>query len=165
VVRIHVPPLRERRDDIPLLLDHFLDSCSQQYQVARCEITPQAMDLLVEHRWPGKIRELRNVVEQLVVKAGGAPVKPADLPADLCRRFNSPPVVPIEVTDAAQPLPVTLVEQMLQHGEPFWSTVYPLFMSRDLSRAQLRAIIKTGLELSGGNYRVLTQLFNMAPGD
>src|SRR5437867_304344 len=67
VVRIHVPPLRERREDIPILLDHFLDSCSQQYQVARCEITPQAMDLLVEHRWPGKIRELRNVVEQLVV--------------------------------------------------------------------------------------------------
>src|SRR5262249_33627869 len=45
VIRIHVPPLRERREDIPQLLDHFLDVCSQQYHVPRCEFTPEAMNL------------------------------------------------------------------------------------------------------------------------
>jgi hypothetical protein len=54
---------------------------------------------------------------------------------------------------------------MLKGGESFWSVVYPLFMSRDLTRADLRKIIKIGLESTNGNYRLLTQLFNMGDDD
>ena len=50
---------------------------------------------------------------------------------------------------------------MLKHGESFWSVVYPIFMSRDLTRDDLRKIIQIGLESTNGNYRLLTQLFNM----
>jgi hypothetical protein len=54
---------------------------------------------------------------------------------------------------------------MLDHGEPFWSAVYPLFMSRDLTRTDLRRIVQSGLERTNGNYRSLVQLFNMPAGD
>ena len=54
---------------------------------------------------------------------------------------------------------------MLKHGESFWSVVYPLFMSRDLTRADLRKIIQIGLESTNGNYRLLVQHFNMADDD
>jgi hypothetical protein len=58
-----------------------------------------------------------------------------------------------------------LAARMLKHGESFWSVVYPLFMSRDLTRADLRKIIKIGLESTNGNYRLLTQLSNMGDED
>ncbi len=54
---------------------------------------------------------------------------------------------------------------MLDHGESFWSAVYPLFVARDLTRADLRKVIQTGLERTNGNYRMLVELFNMPPGD
>jgi transcriptional regulator with GAF, ATPase, and Fis domain len=166
VVRIHVPPLRERREDIPLLLEYFLGLYSGQYGVACREISPEAMDLLVRYRWPGNIRELRNVVEQLAIKAAGTTVMPVDLPVEVGRRLEEfHPVQPIEAAEPTQSLPHALIEQMVDSGESFWSTVYPLFMNRDLSRAQLRAIVKTGLEMSGGNYRIMTQKFNMPVGD
>ena len=54
---------------------------------------------------------------------------------------------------------------MLKQGQSFWSAVYPAFMSRDLTRSDLRRIVEIGLENTNGNYRVLVQLFNMAPAD
>jgi hypothetical protein len=54
---------------------------------------------------------------------------------------------------------------MLVHGESFWSAVYPAFMARDLTRADLRKIIQVGLEHTSGNYRLVVQLFNMPPDD
>ena len=165
VVRIHVPPLRERREDIPLLLDYFLGACSEQYQVPRCELSPEAMEQLISYRWPGNIRELRNVVEQLVIKAAGSVVQPGDLPGDLGRAGRNAPPVAATASEATPSLTSILMNQMIDGGESFWSTVYPLFMSRDLSRAQLREIVKVGLEMSGGNYRLMTRLFHMPPQD
>jgi hypothetical protein len=54
---------------------------------------------------------------------------------------------------------------MIKQGESFWSAVYPIFMSRDLTRTDLRRIVQVGLETTNGNYRLLVQLFNMAPQD
>jgi hypothetical protein len=54
---------------------------------------------------------------------------------------------------------------MIKQGESFWSAVYPIFMSRDLTRTDLRKIVQIGLETTNGNYRLLVQLFNMAPED
>jgi transcriptional regulator with GAF, ATPase, and Fis domain len=165
VVRIHVAPLRDRLEDIPLLLDYFLGVCSDQYQVARCELSLEAMDRLIGYRWPGNVRELRNVVEQLVIKSAGSVVRPTDLPGDLGRAVYQAATVAAAAPESAPSLTDELMNQMITGGESFWSTVYPLFMSRDLSRAQLRAIVKTGLEMSGGNYRLMTKLFHMPPQD
>jgi hypothetical protein len=58
-----------------------------------------------------------------------------------------------------------LSDLMLTKGESFWAAVYPVFMSRDLTRSELRKIVQIGLEHTNGNYRSLVQLFNMAPAD
>ncbi len=78
VVPIHVPPLRERREDIPLLTEHFLSKYSSKYG-RKIRISPDAMEVLMEYSWPGNIRELENTVERLVVMHEGT-VRSADLP-------------------------------------------------------------------------------------
>jgi transcriptional regulator with GAF, ATPase, and Fis domain len=70
VILIHVPSLNDRRDDIPLLVDQFLDDICSDYGVARKEIDDDAVKLLQEYNWTGNIRELRNVVERLVILSG-----------------------------------------------------------------------------------------------
>ena len=170
VIRLTIPPLRERIDDIPLLIDYYLDTYATQHRVARPEVSNAAMDVLMAHRWPGNIRELKNVIERLVLKANGQIVRPTDLPTDVFK----PPATPVDTPypDAAAPRrsepgsPADeLAVRMLQHGESFWSVVYPVFMSRDLTRDDLRKIVQIGLESTNGNYRLLIQLFNMPDED
>ena len=67
VIVIHVPKLAERKDDIPLLADYFLKTICQEYNQASKEISPEAMDILKEMPWTGNIRELRNVIERLII--------------------------------------------------------------------------------------------------
>jgi DNA-binding NtrC family response regulator len=71
VISIHLPPLRDRKDDIPLLLHHFLEKYGEENGKTGLEVTPDAMDLLSEYDWPGNVRELENVVERAVVLAAG----------------------------------------------------------------------------------------------
>ena len=70
VIIIHVPSLNDRRDDIPLLVDKFLTDVCTDYGIAKKQIEPQAIDALQQHNWTGNIRELRNVVERLVILSG-----------------------------------------------------------------------------------------------
>src|SRR4026208_1032621 len=70
VILIHVPSLNERKDDIPLLVDRFLADICSEYGVAKKNIEPDAMNLLQEYDWTGNIRELRNVVERLIILSG-----------------------------------------------------------------------------------------------
>src|SRR5262245_45624412 len=85
VIRLTIPPLRERADDIPLLVNYFLHTYRQVHQTAANEISPEAMDALLAHRWPGNVRELKNVVERIVLKATGPVVGLADLPPEVTR--------------------------------------------------------------------------------
>ncbi|MDF2188930.1 sigma-54 dependent transcriptional regulator [Paraflavitalea sp. CAU 1676] len=70
VIIIHVPSLNDRRDDIPLLVDKFLGDICADYGIAKKAIEPDALDALKEHNWTGNIRELRNVVERLIILSG-----------------------------------------------------------------------------------------------
>ena len=70
VILIHVPSLNERRDDIPLLVNSFLDSICKDYGIAVKAIDANAVDALQQYDWTGNIRELRNVVERLVILSG-----------------------------------------------------------------------------------------------
>lgn len=70
VILIHVPSLNDRREDIPLLVDHFLSEIAKEYGQAQKIIANKALDLLKEHNWTGNIRELRNVVERLIILSG-----------------------------------------------------------------------------------------------
>ena len=79
VVRIKLPALRERREDIPLLVDHFLHKfCASMNRLEVPHVAPEAMDLLVRCDWPGNVRELENAVERALVITRGPELKPAD---------------------------------------------------------------------------------------
>lgn len=81
VVRLEMPPLRERIDDIPLLATHLLAMLARKHGVAVPPLTSEAMDLLRGHRWPGNVRELRNVLERALVLRGSEPIRAADVVA------------------------------------------------------------------------------------
>ncbi len=85
VMRIHVPPLRERTEDVALLADHFLDHYASAYHKPVREIEPNAMTLLFEYGWPGNIRELENVIQGAVIMSEGESIGPKDLPEPLQR--------------------------------------------------------------------------------
>ncbi len=100
VVPIVVPPLRERRGDIPLLARHFLEKYSARYSMHVEGLAPQAMSALVAYDWPGNVRELENIIERLVVLYRGAgPIQAADLPAEVLSSVNArhdmPPDAPL----------------------------------------------------------------------
>src|SRR3989475_851682 len=71
VISIQLPPLRDRKDDIPLLVQHFLHKYGEENRKADLELTPEALDLLTEYDWPGNVRELENVIERAVVLTAG----------------------------------------------------------------------------------------------
>jgi len=169
VIRFSIPPLRERSEDVPLLVNFYISSFGQSHKVAAPEITPDAMAALTNYRWPGNIRELKNVVERIVLKAAGRAVKVSDLPLEIVSArpavVPASPSEPFDPTISANAKADELAALMIKQGESFWSAVYPTFMSRDLTRFDLRRIIQIGLETTNGNYRLLVQLFNMQPDD
>jgi len=88
VIPIRIPPLRDRRSDIPLLLEYFLDKMNQRWPQGPIRISEAAQVQLWEYDWPGNIRELENVIEQLVVLADGEVIDIENLPSSI-RRFVS----------------------------------------------------------------------------
>jgi DNA-binding NtrC family response regulator len=79
VVELLIPPLAERRDDIPLLIDHFLKDCATHYQRDVKPLTGDALRACMEHDWPGNVRELRSAVEQALLLADGQEITRTDL--------------------------------------------------------------------------------------
>jgi DNA-binding NtrC family response regulator len=162
VIRLCVPPLRERVDDIPLLVKHFLEQASAAHALPVPALSPAALCALCRYEWPGNVRELKNVMERLVLMAEGRPVLPEDLPIDPAEAPR-----PAERPDgraAQEDRAAELVSQMA-NGESFWTAVHPRFMARDLTRNDLRAVIRIGLGATHGNYRVLLKRFNMPAED
>lgn len=83
VMPIQLPPLRERIDDLPLLIDYFVNKFAQENNKSRLNIHPAVLKRLQTYPWPGNIRELKNVVEHLVIMADGATIESRHLPANL----------------------------------------------------------------------------------
>ncbi len=176
VIRMHLPPLRERNDDVPLLFEHYLDFYCDQHRVTRPQIAPATMEALVAYRWPGNIRELRNVAERIALKTAGEVLRPSDLPAELVvtgtvERFESAPADAGAPAPAGSPQVEEMTARMLRHGESFWSAVYPVFMSRDLTRDDLRRIIEIGsrehqrkLSVAGGTVQHAQRRLQAVPG-
>ena len=96
VVRIRIPPLRVRREDIPLLVDHFLARYASRYGNCTTPVEPEAMQLLLEYAWPGNVRELENLIQRALVLARGRPLGVAAIRASL--RVTCPvPIMPAAV--------------------------------------------------------------------
>ncbi len=93
VFQIHMPPLRERKEDIPLLAQHFVEKFRPTYLVNK--ISPAAMELLVRYHWPGNIRELQNVIERAAIICQGNEILPEHLPKELlaAQKTTAGPVI------------------------------------------------------------------------
>lgn len=83
VIPIMLPALREKKNDIPLLVEHFLRMVEKRYGKTNYTITEEAMDLLMEYRWPGNVRELENAIQFAIVRCRGNAIKAKDLPMEL----------------------------------------------------------------------------------
>jgi len=156
-----VPPLRERREDIPGLANHFLRSFAKDAHLPR-DISPEAMTLLVNYQWPGNVRELENVVERIAVTGGSQSIRPEDLPIEI-RARNGSNVKPIR--ERRRTVADDLYQRLVQERESFWSLVYPLYMQREITRSNVRDVVRKGLEEARGNYKIVARLFNMGQGD
>jgi DNA-binding NtrC family response regulator len=169
VIHIIVPPLRERREDIPALLEHFLEHYVRHHRLSPREWSPDAIDLLSAYDWPGNVRQLRNAVERIVLRSAGSRVRVDEIPGDLRGgTTTTTPTGASAVAPTSNPAAADvrgLLRRMLDAREPFWSAVYTPFMSRDLRRDELKAILKEGLERTGGSYRLVVRLFNMPDED
>jgi len=89
VIPIHIPSLRQRREDIPLLVEHFLRHFCDRHHRTMKQVAPEAMQTMVAARWPGNVRQLRNVVERLVVTLTGDVLHDNELPPALTPRTDS----------------------------------------------------------------------------
>jgi transcriptional regulator with PAS, ATPase and Fis domain len=83
VVPIHLPPLRERKSDIPLLVNHFLEQATRRYNRSPVAVSDDAMVFLKEYQWPGNVRELQNAIQYSFVKGNGSEIKCDDLPMEI----------------------------------------------------------------------------------
>src|SRR5690606_19737584 len=105
-----LPPLRERREDIPLLVEAFIRETSREHDRPRITVSPDAMNILIGYDWPGNVRELRNLVESMVVLAPGRILRPEDSPPQIREgpgraRMLPGPLMRAESTDGAAPPP------------------------------------------------------------
>jgi DNA-binding NtrC family response regulator len=99
VVTLVMPPLRERQDDIPALVWHYLEHFAREHQKPLLQATPGVLQALADYSWPGNVRELKNLIENLVVFAKGASLELADLPLELRQEpitDRSTPAIPHE---------------------------------------------------------------------
>ncbi len=101
VVTLSPPPLRERREDIPLLAVHFLDTCRRERGLSRLSLAPEALSALTAYDWPGNVRELENVMKRAAVVCQDSTVGVDDLPAPLCATPHDPPL-PHQSLDAIE---------------------------------------------------------------
>lgn len=162
VIHINVPPLRDRRDDIPLLATYFLDRFKESNDSPIVDIAPSALKALTEYAWPGNVRELENVIERLVVTVQRTTVQMEDLPSEV---RTHDPVALRPKRERRRTVADDLYKRMIEGKESFWSSVYPLFMDREITRQNVREVVRRGLEEARGNYKIVARLFNMDPRD
>lgn len=156
VIQIAVPPLRERRDDIPALVEYFLRRAPHTMTCAA-----DAEAALHRYKWPGNVRELQNVIEQAIWLANSSSITLADLPEAL----RSDPTGIALTRERRRQVSDQLFDALVQGHYSFWDHVHPLFLSRDLTRHDIRELVCRGLSATRGNYRAVLKLFGMTDSD
>ena len=156
VIHIHVPPLRERKEDIRVLVEHLAAKASRPVQFSE-----EALRTLERHRWPGNVRELQNVVEQSLWMANGTLVEVGHLPPSV--QASADHVLPVK--ERRRQVADELYQALVTGGYSFWEHIHPLFLQRDVTRHDMRELVRRGLSTTRGNYRSLLRLFGMPSSD
>jgi two-component system NtrC family response regulator len=167
VIHLVVPPLRERREDIPLLIDYFLNRFIHQngstngngtgHSPVRA-LSTDAVTALSEYAWPGNVRQVENVVERLVVTGRREIVQTEDLPHEI-RTVGTDDHR--HGRERRRTVADELFKKLVTDRESFWTAVYPLYMSREITKSNVRDLVHMGLEEARGNYKIVLRLFNM----
>jgi DNA-binding NtrC family response regulator len=157
VAHVHVPPLRDRKEDVRPLIDEMLRKSEAAHTVSE-----DAYSLLEQYRWPGNVRELHNVIEQATAMAAGGQIGVDDLPQSVTVPEGSH-LYPRR--ERRRRVSDRLFEELTGGKAHFWNDVHALFASRDITRADVRDLIRRGLSATSGNYRALVQLFGMPSSD
>jgi transcriptional regulator with PAS, ATPase and Fis domain len=158
VIHLTVPSLRERREDIPALIEHFLQEFTKNNGTVVKGLAPETLRHLSAYSWPGNVRELENVIERLVVTGRNELVPPDDLPMEV-RVHQGVGLRPKR--ERRRTVADDLYQKLLHERESFWNTVYPLYMQREITRGNVRDLVRKGLEEARGNYKIVARLFNM----
>ena len=156
VIHVHVPPLRERKEDIRVLVEHLASKASRSV-----EFSDEALRTLERYRWPGNVRELQNVVEQALWMASGSMVEMAHLPPSV--QASADQVLPVK--ERRKQVSDELYQALVAGGYSFWEHIHPLFLERDITRHDMRELVRRGLSTTRGNYRSLLRLFGMPASD
>ena len=156
VIHLDVPPLRDRPEDIPALVAHFVERTGRALIISN-----EVLKLLERYRWPGNVRELQNVVEQTAWMTPADRIEVDHLPAIIRTSGQSLQPMRERRTQVADELYNALVVS----GYSFWDHIYPLFLSRDITRHDMHELVRRGLAVTRGNYRTLLKLFGMSPAD
>jgi len=177
IIQIHVPPLRERAQDVLLLLGHYLRLAAETHRLHCPELTPEAEQALTTYNWPGNVRELKNLAERLVVREWDHSIRADDLPTEIRGGREQASVSPSttvtfgpETTgtprrpDRGSGTADRLWERLIA-GESFWTVVHQPFKAHELTRNDLAALIHRGLEHTRGSYRALLGVFGLPPTD
>jgi transcriptional regulator with PAS, ATPase and Fis domain len=160
VIQIVVPPLRERREDVPELIRHFLAKFVAANRSPITGVAPDAMKALTAYSWPGNVRELENLIERMVVAVQHDTIQLNDLPTEVRAQSN---VAFRPRRERRRTVADELFDRLTINHESFWATVYPMYMAREITRAQVRDVVRRGLEEARGNYKIVARLFNMEP--
>ena len=156
VISLSVPPLRDRPEDIPALVESFVARFGRQ-----ATVSPAAMQVLLTHRWPGNVRELQNVIEETLALSSTDVIEPADLPHSLAVHQ----ITLIPQHERRRQVADDLYQALVTDGCSFFEHVHPRFLSRDITRHDIRELVRRGLATTRGNYRALVPLFGMSPED
>jgi Nif-specific regulatory protein len=140
VVTITLPPLRNRREDIPGMVDYFIEYCCREVNRPTMSLTASALQILQAYHWPGNVRELQNVIERAVVLAPGHEISESDFPAEIRQAVGTVQDSHAHASDIDDALPLT-----------------------EAVNAFKRARILRALQMAGGNQRQAAQLLGIQP--
>ena len=170
VAQVFVPALRDRGTDILLLFNHYFDRYCRTQGIATPALSPAVSELLVAHAWPGNVRELKNVAERIAVRHPATTIQVEMIPHEMRvpQRGNAESAETAEssgnkisVHSAAD----RAWTEMIVNGASFWTAVHAPFMDRELTKSDVRDIIKRGLQQTQGSYRKLVELFHLKASD
>ena len=162
VIHLDLAPLRERREDIPVLIDHFLQLFIRESGCVVKSLSPEAMTVMTRYSWPGNVRQLVNVIERVAITCRESVATGDDLPADV-RVAEGVAFRPKR--ERRRTVADDLYKRLIEERESFWSCVYTLYMDREITRGTLREVIRKGLEEARGNYRIVARMFNLESRD
>ncbi len=174
VIRVTIPPLRERGRDILEIFEHYLGQYCRQQGQEPPRLAPAAETVLLAYRWPGNVRELKNIAERLALRQIDGTVTPHQLPIEMQQPMSGASPA---ASSAASAVPAVAGaslrwlaadaawDEMMRGGRSFWTVVHPRFINRELTKADVREIIRRGLEQTQGSYRKLVDLFHLPQTD